>query len=475
MRHVFEVKATKMPERTRLAHRQEAANGELVVAFVPVLDEPQDATFQPVAPDAFSVELDAGKQARLRERLELQHKRNGLSEAHIHRLLKLVDPTDPNVLTIGFARRFATYKRATLLMTDLRWLEQLVRTEGRPVLFLFAGKAHPADEPAQWMMREIQRISSQPPFIGKILLLEGYDMGISRILVSGVDVWLNTPVHPFEASGTSGMKAAINGTVNLSVLDGWWAEAYDGRDEHKNGWGIPPSIDTQDAADRDRQDAVTLYEILQDEVIPLYYARDDKLGFSPEWVALCKRSMASILPVFNNERVLHDYLQSFYVPAARQGRAVAADDFRVARDLATWKAKVRAAWPGVELQAVRNATIEAHFHETVNLEVDVVLNGLAPADVRVECIVHRALASELAMPLRGFAENRRSRAGATFIDGEGVLLDLFKPVPSDGASACRFRLELQPPWAGSLLYEIRAVPQHPNLTHPYELGLMRKL
>jgi starch phosphorylase len=411
----------------------------------------------------------------VRERLEAQHKRNGLSEAHIHRLLRLVDPADPNVLTIGFARRFATYKRATLLMTDLRWLEQLVRIEGRPVLFLFAGKAHPADEPAQWMIREIQRISSQAPFIGKILLLEGYDMGISRILVSGVDVWLNTPVSPFEASGTSGMKAAINGTLNLSVLDGWWAEAYDGRDAHKNGWGIPPTIDTQDAGDRDRQDAVTLYEILQDEVIPLYYARDPKLGFSPEWVALCKRSMASILPAFNNERVLHDYLQWFYLPAAKHGRRVAADDFRIGRDLAAWKAKVRAAWPGVEIKAVGSASPETQFGDTVNLEVEVVLNGLDPDDVRVECIMHRALGSEVAVPVPAFAENRRPQPGVTFIDGEGVLLEVFKPVPSDGTPACRYRLELQPPWAGSLLYEIRALPQHAHLTHPYELGLMRKL
>jgi glycogen phosphorylase len=411
----------------------------------------------------------------VRERLEAQHKRNGLSEAHIHRLLKFVDPSDPNVLTIGFARRFATYKRATLLMTDLRWLEQLVKIEGRPVLFLFAGKAHPADEPAQWMIREIQRISSQPPFIGKILLLEGYDMGISRILVSGVDVWLNTPVAPLEASGTSGMKAAINGTVNLSVLDGWWDEAYDGRDSHKNGWGIPPTIDPHDAGDRDRQDAVTLYEILQDEVIPLYYGRDPKIGYSPEWVALCKRSMASILPVFNNERVLHDYLQWFYLPAAKQGRLVAADEFRIARDLASWKTKVRAAWPGVEIKVVSNGHAEAQFGDTVNLEVEVVLNGLDPDDVRVECLVHRALGSEVAVPLRGFAENRRPQPGVTFIEGEGVLLELFKPVPSDGSPACRYRLELQPPWAGSLLYEIRALPQHPHLTHPYELGLMRKL
>ncbi|MFO7285464.1 MAG: alpha-glucan family phosphorylase, partial [Gammaproteobacteria bacterium] len=187
----------------------------------------------------------------VRARLLRQHTRNGLSEAHIHRLSQLVDPENPNVLTIGFARRFATYKRATLLFNDLEWLEALVSNDERPVLFIFAGKAHPADEPGQWMMREIHRISSQPPFLGRILLLEGYDAGLSRSLTSGVDVWLNNPIYPFEASGTSGMKAAINGTINLSVLDGWWAEGYDG----ENGWAIPPSINQEDPAERDRQDA----------------------------------------------------------------------------------------------------------------------------------------------------------------------------------------------------------------------------
>src|SRR6187551_2676802 len=191
--------------------------------------------------------------AVLRERLTQQYQRNGLSEAHVHRLLRVIDPEKPDVLTIGFARRFATYKRATLLIADLGWLEQLVRDEQRPVLFVFAGKAHPHDEPAQWMMREIQRISSLPPFVGKILLLEGYDLGIGRLLTSGVDVWLNTPVAPQEASGTSGMKAAMNGTVNVSVLDGWWAEAYDSRRGFRNGWGIPPGRDDLGDADRDRQ------------------------------------------------------------------------------------------------------------------------------------------------------------------------------------------------------------------------------
>jgi glycogen phosphorylase len=411
----------------------------------------------------------------LRDRLMRQYQRNGLSEAHVHRLLKLADPDHPNVLTIGFARRFATYKRATLVLADLGWLEQIVGAEGRPVVFVFAGKAHPADEPAQSMLREIQRISSLPPFIGKILLVEGYDMGISRVLTSGVDVWLNTPVHPFEASGTSGMKAAINGTVNLSVLDGWWAEAYDGRRDSRNGWGIPPGVDDQGAEDRDRQDATTLYEILQDEVVPLYYARDAELGFSPGWVQLCKRSMATVLPAFNSERVLRDYLQSYYVPAAAQGRVAAADDFKVARDLGAWKAKVRAAWSGIELKLSGAAPTEVAFGQQTTLAVDVALNGLAPTDVRVECVVRRLLGSELLVPVQGYAEHRRPQHGVQYLEGRAMWLEPFVPGDVDSAGGCRYRLELQPPWAGGLQYEIRAVPQHPHLSHPYELGLMRKL
>jgi starch phosphorylase len=411
----------------------------------------------------------------LRERLTQQYQRNGLSEAHVQRLLKLLDPEKPDVLTIGFARRFATYKRATLLMADLGWLEQLVRNEEQPVLFVFAGKAHPHDEPAQWMMREIQRVSSLPPFLGKMLLLEGYDLGLGRLLTSGVDVWLNTPVAPQEASGTSGMKAAINGTLNLSVLDGWWAEAYDARRGFKNGWGIPPARDEQGDADRDRQDSTTLYETLQDEVIPLYYARDERLGYSPEWVALCKRSMASVLPAFNSERVLRDYLHEFYAPAARHGRALAADGFKGACELGAWKEKVRAAWPGVALKLVSNAQTEISFAERVTLEVEVALNGLAPGDVRVECQVRHVLGSEVAVPPQGYADNRRPERGLSYPDGRSVLLAPFTPGNVDGAGNCRYRLELQPPWAGTLEYEVRGVPHHPLLSHPYELGLMRRL
>jgi starch phosphorylase len=406
----------------------------------------------------------------LRSRLSRQWNRNRLSEAHIHRLLRYVDPDNPDVLTVGFARRFATYKRSTLLFSDLAWLESLVTTEERPILFIFAGKAHPADEPGQHMMREIQRISSLKPFIGRILLVEGYDMGVGRLLTSGVDVWLNTPIHPFEASGTSGMKASINGTVNLSVLDGWWAEAYDG----ENGWGIPPSLEDHGSEERDRQDATTLYEILQDEIIPLYYARDAKLGYSQRWVAICKRAMASSLPRFNSRRVLHDYVRNYYGPAALHGRTVAANDFAVARELAGWKQKIRGAWSGVELHSPSGVPNQADFGRPIVLEIDVKLNGLTPTDVRVECVLSRQVCSGIERPKKQFADARNAREGITQIGDDTVMVAVFKPNSAEGERQ-RYRLEMQPPWAGAMSYSIRAVPYHAALSHPYEMGLMRWL
>ena len=407
----------------------------------------------------------------VRARLSRQWTRNGLSETHIHRLLRHVNPDNPDVLTVGFARRFATYKRSTLLFSDLGWLESLVKSEDRPLLFVFSGKAHPADEPGQWMMREIQRVSNLPPFVGRILLLEGYDMGMSRLLTSGVDVWLNTPIHPFEASGTSGMKAAINGTVNLSVLDGWWAEGYDGT----NGWGIPPSPEDNGSGERDRQDATTLYEILQDEVVPLYYARDEKLGYSPGWVAICKRAMVSSLPRFNSRRVAHDYIRHYYGPAAAHSRAVSVNDFAVARELAAWKSDVRAAWPGVELRGSNIPPKQAEFGRPIVLEVEVKLNGLNPRDVRVECVVSRHLSSAIERPALEFANAQRVGEGITQIGDDTVLIAVFEPDASQASEYHRYRLELQSPWAGTMSYSIRAVPHHAQLSHPYEVGLMRWL
>ncbi len=406
----------------------------------------------------------------LRDRLRRQYARNQLSEAHTHRLLKYLDPERPDVLTIGFGRRFATYKRATLLLHDLGWLKQIVDRDERPVVFIFAGKAHPADHPAQQLMRELQRVSSLPEFSGKLLLVEGYDMGLGRLLTSGVDVWLNTPVHPMEASGTSGMKAAINGTVNVSVLDGWWAEAYDGQ----NGWAIPPSTQIHDPVERDRHDSRTLYEILQDEVIPLYYARDDRLGYSPEWVRKCKSSMATILPNFNMNRVVHDYAALFYKPAARRGRLLAEDGYAIARSLAQWKQQVRVAWPGVSLALVQTAGERIGYNDSVVLEVDVVLNGLQASDVRLECVVSRELCSDLTVPVRQFAERGMAETGLRPLGDSQVFVQVFEPTgaaTADGKQ--RYRMELQPPWCGALHYQVRAVPWHANLAHPFELGLMR--
>jgi starch phosphorylase len=383
----------------------------------------------------------------LRQRVFDQHLGNQGSEAHLDRLLKHADPVDPNVLTIGFGRRFATYKRATLLFENLSWLERLLSDAERPVLFVFAGRAHPADVPGQDLIRTIAKFARLPFLEGKVLLLEGYDLQLARALVSGVDVWLNNPVHPLEASGTSGMKAGMNGVINLSVLDGWWAEGYDG----SNGWAIKPAAHTLDQVHRNREEARALYEILQDQVIPMYYDRD-AAGYSPTWVGLAKRSIASILPRYNATRMVGEYVSKFYGAAADHGRRYNDDAYAAAKAVAAWKARVRAAWPGVALRRVDVPQSRFKFGQSVRLEVAVALNGLAPEDVVVELL--------LGVPEYESAEEkpRRYRFGA-----DGAV---------DSARKQRFVLELAPDICGRLDYRIRAYPWHQLLAHPFELGLM---
>jgi starch phosphorylase len=383
----------------------------------------------------------------LRQRVRAQHFRNQGSEAHLDRLLKLADPVDPNVLTVGFARRFATYKRATLLFENLNWLEQLVSDPERPVLFVFAGRAHPADVPGQDVIRTISKFARLPFLEGKVLLLEGYDLLLARSLVSGVDVWLNNPVHPLEASGTSGMKAGMNGVINLSVLDGWWAEGYDG----SNGWAIKPAAATLDQAHRDREESRTLYEILQDQVIPMYYDRDTA-GYSPKWIALAKRSIASILPRYNATRMVGEYVSKFYAAAANHGRQYSDASYGAAKAVAAWKARVRAAWPGVALRRIDASEPRLKFGQSARLEVAVTLNGLAPEDVVVELL--------LGVPEYESAENkpRRYRFAA-----DGAV---------DSGGRQHFVLELSPDVCGRLDFRIRAYPWHELLAHPFELGLM---
>jgi starch phosphorylase len=384
----------------------------------------------------------------VRHRVTEQHFRNFGSEAHLERLLRYADPVNPNVLTIGFARRFATYKRAALVFEDLHWLRQLLADEERPVLFIFAGKAHPADVPGQDMIRRVAQVAAMPEFEGKILLVENYDLRLARRLVSGVDVWLNNPVYPQEACGTSGMKAAMNGAINLSVTDGWWAEAYDGR----NGWAIKPGPDDLDLGARNREESKTIYELLQDHVIPLYYERN-KQGYPAEWVKMAKRSMATILPHFNSTRMVGEYVRDFYVPAARQGVAYAANGYENARQMAAWKSRVRIAWPGVGLRRVDAAASRIRYGGAVEFAVAVRLNGLEPGDVAVELLMERT-----------------TRTGERLREARAFR---FEPAgPADAPGEHLYRLRLQPELCGKLAYMIRACPHHPLLTHPFELGMM---
>ena len=291
----------------------------------------------------------------VRHRVGNQHFRNHGSEAHLDRMLRYTDPESPNVLTVGFARRFATYKRAALLFENLDWLKEIMADEKRPVLFLFAGKAHPADIPGQDLIRRVAEISRMPEFEGKLLLLEGYDLHMARRLVSGVDVWLNNPIYPLEASGTSGMKAGINGVINLSVLDGWWGEGYDG----KNGWAIKPGPENMDPVRRNREESRTLYEILQDHVIPLYYERGT-MGYSPGWVRMAKHSIASLMPRFNSTRMAGEYVTRFYAgePA---GRPIRRWRHATARTIAQWKTRVRQAWHGVTVRRLDSSVKRIHL------------------------------------------------------------------------------------------------------------------
>ena len=384
----------------------------------------------------------------VRHLVRIQHFRNRGSEAHLDRLLKLADPANPNVLTIGFGRRFATYKRATLLFENLEWLREIVRDPQHPVLFIFAGKAHPADEPGKELIRRLIQVASMPEFEGRVLFVEGYDLHLARRLVSGVDVWLNNPVFPREASGSSGMKAGINGVINLSVLDGWWDEGYQG----DNGWAIKPASEMLDEQHRNREESRSLYELLQDRVIPMYYDRG-KPGFSSEWIKLAKRSITTLLPRFNTTRMLEEYVTKFYVPASRNGERYFDNQFEPARTIAAWKQRVRDAWPGVSLRRLDVPIKNVVFGNEVRIEVGVRLNGLKSEDITVELMLFSSV--------RDLDEKRAFRYHVFTPDGT---------VNPSGEH--QYVLKLVPDICGKLEYRIRAYPHHSLLSQRFEPGLM---
>ena len=260
------------------------------------------------------------------------------------RVVSLLDKISPNALLIGFSRRFATYKRAHLLFSDLDRLSKIVNNPDYPVQFIFAGKAHPADGAGQGLIKRIYEISQQPEFLGKILFLENYDMELAHRLVSGVDIWLNTPTRKMEASGTSGEKAQMNGVLNFSVLDGWWYEGY----REGAGWALSATRTYQNQEQQDRLDALTIYSMLEQEIIPLYYARN-RFGYSENWVRVVKESFAKITPHYTMKRQLDDYFDKFYKPEAKRFKQLSEKDNVAAKELAAWKETVAARWNDIRI------------------------------------------------------------------------------------------------------------------------------
>jgi starch phosphorylase len=394
--------------------------------------------------------LKAAVLEEVRRRACIQFERCAQTKSLKKQLTRHLTANNIDTLLIGFARRFAVYKQAGLVFRDLPRLARLVNDPQRPVTLVFAGKAHPNDRPGQALLKKIYEISLLPEFQGRILLLEDYNLSMARDLLSGVDVWLNTPKYPMEACGTSGMKAAINGVLNLSVADGWWAEAYNG----ENGWSITPHPEFADET-REKLEAEELMNILEHHVIPTYYARNEA-GAPEAWIRMAKASMMSVLPRFNTIRMALDYLKESYAPAARESRRLLQDDARGARELAAWKQKIAINWGGVYggLSSPIPAAISSR--ENLPVEVEVHLNGLQASDIVVECVFGQETASgdfvtEHCMPFE-MAGN---------IDDDTVI---FSCTLFDSAESCQ--------WGGQQSFKIRIYPCHTLLNHPLECGRM---
>ena len=380
----------------------------------------------------------------IRDRIRRQISRNGGSAGEMRGVDRLLDP---EALTIGFGRRFATYKRATLIFHDMDRLARILNREGKPIQIIFAGKAHPADKPGQDLIRQIHQMSHDPRFRGKVVLLEGYDMSLSRYLIAGVDVWLNNPRRPHEASGTSGMKAALNGGINLSILDGWWCEGY----EAGNGWVIGGEWDHQDPVVQDRDDAESLYDLLENEVAPLYYQRNGK-GHPEGWVRMSKESMRTIAPFFNTDRMVQEYAQKFYLPGAESARLCKEDHGTKVRELTRWKNDIRDRWSGVSLELSAPPEGDQEIGREIVVDAMVRLGEIVPDHVALELYLqnlalHAVEVETQHLPMKWEKETEK-----------GVHL---------------FRTRFQLPDSGRYGYKVRVTPYHPMLRYEHEMGLIR--
>ena len=367
------------------------------------------------------------------------------------RIVRAVNNMNPSSLIIGFGRRFATYKRAHLLFTDLERLERLVNNPNYPVLFLFTGKAHPADGAGQGLIKRIIEISRMPQFLGKILFLENYDMRLAKRLISGVDIWLNTPTRPLEASGTSGEKAQMNGVLNFSVLDGWWLEGY----VEGAGWALTDKRTYENQAHQDQLDAATIYTMLENEIIPLYYAKNSK-GYSPEWIQTIKNSVTKITPRFTTKRMMDDYFDRFYNKLAVRHHYLEADNFKRARDIVAWKEKIAAGWDKIEVLEVNmpeGMARNPQVGDKYDLSVAIDTHELGDKGIGVELVAVRT---------------------STHNNDKLYEVRELKLERTEG-SRMYFHLQYQLNYAGGLRFAFRMFPKHPDLPHRMDFALVRWL
>ena len=363
------------------------------------------------------------------------------------RIVSVLEKINPNALLIGFARRFATYKRAHLLFTDLERLSKIVNNPNYPVQFIFSGKAHPADGAGQGLIKRIVEISRMPEFLGKIIFLENYDMKVAKRLISGVDIWLNTPTRPLEASGTSGEKAEMNGILNFSVLDGWWYEGY----KEGAGWALTDKRTFQDQNQQDQLDAATIYSMLENQIVPLYFAKNSK-GYSPEWIQYIKNSIAKIAPEFTMERMLHDYIDRFYLKEGKRTRLLKADQFAKAKEIAAWKEEFVSKWNDIEICSVSipdGLLYNPHVGEEYEMSVVLDNKGLGNC-LGVELVI--------ANVEEGNTEPYKT-------------LEM-EPVQTDGTKVT-YKIQYQLNDSGVFRYSFRMYPKNPDLPHRQDLAYVR--
>lgn len=348
------------------------------------------------------------------------------------KVVSILDRMNPNALIIGFGRRFATYKRAHLLFTDLERLAKIVNDPAHPVQFLFTGKAHPADGGGQGLIKRIVEISRMPQFLGKIIFLENYDMRLAKRLISGVDIWMNTPTRPLEASGTSGEKAQMNGVLNLSVLDGWWYEGY----VKGAGWALTDKRTYENQEYQDQLDAATIYSMLENEIIPLYFAKNTK-GFSPEWIQWIKKSISEITPRFTMKRMIDDYISRFYSPLSKRSDMIVADDFAKARELAAWKTNMARNWDNIEAEPVVTTHLSGRglaVGDKTRFTAVVDTKGLVDNNIGIELVI-------IYRDNRGVEHVSESHEfNLVKTEGSKLYFDLTHTLTKGGQFKCGFRM-----------------------------------